>query len=110
MLHGANTTARVVAGIATAGRVANVSRGVGGAAAAARTAAAVGAVGGALAGLGGALVGVAVVNLVLDDNKSLPETERKSRAAARITGSVAATTASVASGIAVSIEVRLVMW
>ena len=34
----------------------------------------------------------------------LPEDERQSRAAARITGSLAATTASVASGIAVSIE------
>ena len=46
VLHAASTTARVVAGVATAGRVANVGRGVASAGAAARTAAAVGAVGG----------------------------------------------------------------
>ena len=100
------TTARIVAGIASAGRVANAGRAVGVAAASARAAAAVAAVGGAVAGLGGTVVGVAVVNVVLNDDARLPPTERRSRAAARIVGSVAATTAALGSGIAASVAVE----
>jgi len=43
------------------------------------------------------------VNKVLQDDERLPEVERQSRAAARITGSLAATAASVSSGIAASV-------
>jgi len=103
VVDGVAVTARIVTGIALAGRVANMSRGVGVAAASARTAAAVGAVGGAFAGLGGTMAGVLVVNLVLRDDAKLPQTERHSRAAARITGSVAATTAALGSGIAATV-------
>ena len=81
------------------GRSVNVSRGIAASATAARAAAAGAAIGGAVAGLGGALVGVVLVNKVLQDDERLPPSERQSRAAARITGSVAATAASLGSGM-----------
>ena len=47
--------------------------------------------------------GVLVVNVVLHDDAKLPEAERSARAAARITGSVAATAASLGTGIAATV-------
>ena len=77
------TTARIATGVAMLGRGAQVGRGVAAAEAAAAgaaagVAAAGAAVGGAVAGLGGALIGVVVVNKVLQDDARLPPAERKS--------------------------------
>ena len=106
------TTARIATGVVCRPRRAGRPRkraaaeaAAAGAAAGLRSRSAAGAaVGGAASPAPAArLIGVVVVNKVLQDDARLPPAERKSRAAARITGSVAATAASLGSGIAASV-------
>lgn len=98
---GANTAAAALIGSAMAADEVATVAAAGATGAAVEAEVLVGALGGAAAGIGGALAGVMIVNRVLEDDARLPKAERKSRAAARITGAVAANAAALGSGIAV---------